>query len=263
METMANFGGSIPEFYDSIMGPAQFEPYGVELAKRLPANPGGDVLEIASGTGRVTRHLRERLEKGVKLVASDISQGMLDVARKRVSGVEFREADAGKLPFADGSFAAVVCAFGVMFFPDKPAALREARRVLRKGGTYLFNVWDGLEANPHGRSTAQIMEALDPDLKGGATPYLFNDRSLVEKLLLQQGFEKPRFDVVRIACTCPSARDFATGQIRGTPRGQLLAQKGVDVDQIIDTVAAGLAKIGGGAPFNFTAQALVIEARAA
>ena len=261
METMANFGGSIPEYYDSIMGPAQFEPYGAELASRLKAQ--GDVLEIACGTGRVTRHLRQRLDKGVRLVASDISQAMLEIARKRVDGVEFHEADAGKLPFASGSFAAAVCAFGIMFFPDKPAALREARRVLREGGTFLFNVWDGLENNAHGRCTAELMESLDPALKGGAMPYLFNDRAQIEKQLAQAGFEKPRFEVVKIACSCPSARDFATGQIRGTPRGQLLAQKGVDVDQIIDKVAAGLAKIGGEKPFKYTAQALVIETRAA
>jgi len=261
METMANFGGSIPDYYDAIMGPAQFEAYGAELASRLAAQ--GDVLEIACGTGRVTRHLRQRLDKGAKLVASDISSAMLEIARKRVEGVELHEADAGKLPFKDASFAAVVCAFGVMFFPDKPAAFREARRVLRKGGTFLFNVWDGLESNPHGRCTAELMESLDPSLKGGAMPYLFNDRVRIEKLLADASFEKPQFQVVRIACSCPSARDFATGQIRGTPRGQLLAQKGVDVDRIIDKVAAGLAKIGGEKPFRYTAQALVIEARAA
>jgi ubiquinone/menaquinone biosynthesis C-methylase UbiE len=264
--TMANFGGSIPEYYDSIMGPAQFEAYGAELAARLPANPGGDVLEIATGTGRVTRHLRERLDSGVKLVASDLSLAMLEVARKRLGAarnIEFHEADACKLPFKDAGFAAVVCAFGVMFVPDKPAAFREARRVLRKGGTWYFNVWDGLENNPHGRSTAEIMEALDPALKGGAMPYLFNDRGVIERLLVGERFEKPRFEVVRIACTCPSARDFATGQIRGTPRGQLLQQKGIDVDAIIDQAAAALAKVGGSAPFKYTAQALVIEARAA
>ncbi len=261
METMANFGGSIPEVYDAIMGPAQFEAYGAELAARLKSS--GDVLEIACGTGRVTRHLRDRLDRKLKLVASDISPAMLDMARKRVSGVEFREADAGKLPFDPAAFDAVVCAFGVMFFPDRPAAFREMRRVLRKDGTLLFNVWDGLDNNPHGRSTAEIMEAIDPALKGGAMPYLFNDRAGISGLLRNAGFQEERFDVVRIACTCPSARDFARGQIHGTPRGQLLQQKGVDVEAIIDEVAAALAKIGGVAPFKYTAQALVIEARAA
>lgn len=267
--TMANFGGSIPEFYDAIMGPAQFEAFGAELAARLPARPAGDVLEIASGTGRVTRHLRERLDPAVKLVASDISQGMLDLARKRLAGaagMDWHEADACKLPFKDASFGAVVCAFGVMFVPDKPAAFREARRVLCKGGTWYFNVWDGLENNAHGRCTADLMESLvpgDPVMKGGAMPYLFNDRTQIAALLKDAGFGGETFAVVRIACTCPSARDFATGQIRGTPRGQLLQQKGINVDEIIDKVAAGLAKIGGNAPFRYTAQALVIEARAA
>ena len=268
VDTAANFGGSIPQYYDSIMGPAQFEPYAKELAGRLPADPGGDVLEVACGTGRVTRHLRKNLSQNRTLAASDISAGMLAYAKKQLGsspGVEWHEADACKLPFADARFAAVVCAFGIMFVPDKAAALREARRVLRKGGTLLFSVWDGLENNPHGKSTSEVMESLlpgDPAVKGGSTPYLFNDRKVIGGLLKDAGFENVRFDEVRIPCECPSARDFANGQIRGTPRGALLAEKGVDVDALVDKVAEGLAKVGGAAPFRYTPQALVVEARA-
>ena len=100
-DVMRNFGGSIPEFYDSIMGPAQFEPFAAELATRLPAKPAGDVLELACGTGRVTRHLRERLSPGVRLVATDISDAMLQYARGKVAGaVEWRTADASVIATA-------------------------------------------------------------------------------------------------------------------------------------------------------------------
>src|SRR5262245_58687236 len=122
-DVMRNFSGSIPEFYDSIMGPAQFEPFAAELAARVPAKPAGDVLELACGTGRVTRHLRGRLSPGVRLVATDISDAMLQYARGKVQGaVEWRTADACALPFEDASFGAVVFAFGVMFVPDRKKA---------------------------------------------------------------------------------------------------------------------------------------------
>ena len=231
VDTAANFGGSMPLYYDSIMGPAQFEPYGRDLAARLPPDLSGDVLEIACGTGRVTRHLRKNMSQDRTLVASDISAAMLDYAKKQLGslpGIEWREADASKLPFPDARFVAVVCAFGVMFMPDKAAALREARRVLVKGGTLLFN-----------------------------------DRAVIAGLLKSAGFQPEKFQEVKIPCECPSARDFANGQIRGTPRGALLAQKGIDVDAIVDKVAEGLAKVGGAKPFRYTPQALVVEARAA
>jgi ubiquinone/menaquinone biosynthesis C-methylase UbiE len=110
-----SFGGSMPDFYDRIMGPAQFELYGADLARRLPASPGGDMLEIACGTGRVTRQLRERLAAEVRLVATDLSDAMLEYGRRKVEGkIEWRKADATALPFADASFAAAVCAFGIM-----------------------------------------------------------------------------------------------------------------------------------------------------
>lgn len=264
----ADFSGSIPEFYDRIMGPAHFDAFGAELAGRLPSRPPGDVLEVACGTGRVTRYLRERLSADLKVVASDISQAMLDYARRKLAaarGVEWREADACKLPFGDAAFGAVVCAFGAMFVPDKAACFREARRVLRKGGTFLFNVWDGLENNPHGRVAAEVIEGLlpdDPAAKFGSIPYHFNDRAAIRRLLEDAGFVPERIDTVRIACSSPSAREFATGQLRGTPRSLILQERGIPVDGVIEKVAAALARVAGDEPFRYTAQALVVEARA-
>jgi len=265
-EVMANFGGSIPEYYDSIMGPAQFEPYGADLVRRLPEKPDGEVLEVACGTGRVSRQLRERLAPAVRLVATDISDAMLEYARRKVGGaIEWRKADAAALPFGGASFGAAVCAFGVMFVPDKAAAFREARRVLREGGVLLFNVWDGLENNPHARVAEQVLTGMfpgDPAMKTGSMPYLFNDREAIAGMLDAARFGRVRMDPVRLACSTPSARDFATGQLRGTPRGQLIEQRGGKVDAVIDEVAQGLARLGGERPFRYTPQALVVEARA-
>jgi SAM-dependent methyltransferase len=261
-----NFGGSMPEFYDSIMGPAQFEPYGADLARRLPASPGGDVLEIACGTGRVTRQLRERLAPAVRLVATDLSEAMLEYGRRKVGGsIEWRKADATALPFPDASFAAAVCAFGIMFVPDKKAALREAHRVLRKGGVLLFNVWDGLENNPQGRPAEEVLTRRfpdDPAMKAGSLPYLFNDRTLIGAMLDEAHFGHVHMEPVRLQCSAPSARDFAIGQLRGTPRGAMVEQRIGKLDALIDEVAQGLARLGGERPFRYTPQALVIEARA-
>ncbi len=256
----------MPDFYDSIMGPAQFEPYGADLARRLPASPGGDVLEIACGTGRVTRQLRERLAPAVRLVATDLSDAMLEYGRRKVEGrIEWRKADATALPFPDASFAAAVCAFGIMFVPDKKAALREARRALRKGGVLLFNVWDGLENNPQGRPAEEVLMRRfpdDPAMKAGSMPYQFNDRALIGAMLDEAQFGHVHMEAVRLECSATSARDFATGQLRGTPRGAMVEQRIGQLDALIDEVAAGLARLGGERPFRYTPQALVIEARA-
>ena len=116
VDVAANFTGSIPEYYDRIMGPALFDPFAADLVRRLVEKPSGDVLEIACGTGVVTRRLRERLHPAVRLVATDLSEAMLGFARGKVPGkIEWKTADAGRLPFGDAEFGAAVCAFGVMF----------------------------------------------------------------------------------------------------------------------------------------------------
>lgn len=268
MDVAANFGGSMPEYYDRILGHAQFDVFAADLVRRLPSKPQGDVLELACGTGVVTRRLREHLHAGVRLVASDISKAMLGYAQgklQKVPGIEWREADAGALPFGDESFGAVICAFGVMFVPDKKAVFREARRVLRQGGTFLFNVWDGLDANPHSRATNDVIEAMfpgDPEMRFRG-PFEFNDRALLRSLLAEGRLREVRMEPVRLEVRCPSAREYASGQLKGTPRGALLTQRGLAIEELIDTVAAALARVGGDAPFRCTAQALVIEALAA
>ena len=266
VDIAADFSGSMPEYYDTILGPAQLEAIAADLVRRLPVRPKGDVLELACGTGIVTQRLRERVDSTFRLVATDLSEPMLAYARNKVKGkIDWRLADAGALPFKDDTFGAVVCSLGVMFVPEKPKFFSEGRRVLLEGGTLLFNTWDRLELNPHARAAAGVMESMfpgDPEMQFTKIPYGFNDEAAIRRHLDQARFGDVRIDKVKIEAKAPSARTFATGQIRGTPRSLLLEKKGANPEQVIDKVAERLAAAGGAEPFRVEANALVVRAQA-
>ncbi|MEJ5992558.1 methyltransferase domain-containing protein [Ramlibacter sp. PS3R-8] len=262
MATNSHFTG--PQFYDEFMGPVQFAPFAADLADRIPVDLRGKVLEIACGTGLVTRELRRRLLPSVDIVATDLGSAMLDYAKLRVTagGITWRQADAQDLPFADGEFAAVVCGFGMMFPPDRAKAFAEARRVLAPGGLLLFNVWDRIEENLHALANAQTVESRfpgDAEMKF-RTPYELHDPAVLRSLLAQAGFQDVTIETRRIAIDGADPRKIAAGQIRGTPRAALLVQRGVPLDPMIDDVAAALTRQGGD-PYHGHAQALVVQAR--
>jgi SAM-dependent methyltransferase len=259
----ASFTG--PSFYEEQLVPVQFGPFAQELVARIPADVRGPVLEIACGTGALTWPLRERLPASVELVATDLSPGMLGYARTRSqgrAGITWREADAQQLPFEDGAFGAVACAFGFMFCPDRQAALREARRVLAAGGLLAFTVWDRIDENPHALANAQVIEARFP---GDAqmkfrTPFEMGDDGLLEGLLAAAGFA----DVTIVTCRLPirgaDPHALASGQIRGTPRSALLVERGVSLDEVVAEVEAALERQGG-RPYTGHAQAKLVTAR--
>ncbi len=161
----ARFVGDIPIFYDRGLGPVIFEDYAADIAHRTAASAPIDVLETAAGTGIVTRKLRDSLDPQAKLTATDLNEPMLEVAKTKFGAAEqviFRSADATALPFDDDAFDAIVCQFGLMFFPDKDRAHREARRTLRPGGRYLFSVWDAPRYNPFPRLGLEVIERFFP-----------------------------------------------------------------------------------------------------
>jgi len=147
--TDAAFAGSIPATYEQYLGPLLFAPFADDMAARLRDVGQGRVLETAAGTGIVTRALVKTLPPDVEIIATDLNQAMLDLAAERLQAdnVTWKQADAQKLPLEDSSFDAIVCQFGVMFFPDKLTAYREALRVLKPGGRFVFNVWNSLDHN--------------------------------------------------------------------------------------------------------------------
>ncbi len=265
VDVKASFTGSIPENYDRYLGPAWFEAYAADLAQRVPSRPRGAVLEIACGTGLLTRRLRERLAPAVRLVATDVSSAMLQFAQGKLAGlpgIEWREADAMKLPFAERAFDAVVCGFGVMFMPDRAAMLREARRVLGQGGLLVFNVWGSVADNPHGGANIAAMQQMFPgDAEMVYTvPYEMHDPALLRGLLAAAGFRELRIEKKRVDLDAPAA-DIATGQIRGTPRGLLIEKRGATLEQAIAACTAELRRVGGD-PYRGPSHAVVVEAQA-
>lgn len=260
----ATFSG--PQYYDEYLGPVWFEAYAADIARRLPQQPHGDVLEIACGTGILTKHLRECLDRSTRLVATDLSIPMLDYARRKcgdLPNVKWHEANALKLPFEDRSFGAVVCGFGIMFVPDRAGALRETRRVLIDGGVLLFNVWDRIENNPPAAANALVLESLFP---GDAemsfrAPFDMYDVDFLRGLLKATGFRAVRIETVRIPIDGANPRKMATGQIRGTPRSALIEKRGVPLDMAIDKVTEAL-KNSGGDPYHAHTQAVIVDARA-
>jgi len=265
-EISISFSGSIPQLYDRYLGPVLFEPYAADLVRRVAVHVTGPVLEMACGTGIVTQQLRAHLAPEVEIVATDLSQPMLDYARTKLAtlnNVDWRQADIAALPFPDTSFAAVVCQFGLMFVPDKQAAFREARRVLNQGGLFAFNVWDGIAANPFAHIAHETLATLFPaDPPQFHTPFTFNDHAVLRQLLTTHGFRNIQLETVTLEARSESAKALAIGFIQGSPLSATIQERGASFESIVASVTEALAQHGGAAPFRSPLQAVVVTAQA-
>jgi SAM-dependent methyltransferase len=259
------FTGSIPELYDRYLGPMLFEPYARDMAHRF-AGFEGALLETAAGTGRVTRALAEEASPSAAITATDLNAPMLARASEdvRAPNVTWRRADAQALPFEDAGFDAVVCQFGVMFFPDKAAGYAEARRVLKPGGRFVFNVWDGIVANDLSRIVHEAMAAQFPDDPPGfvaRVPFGYHDEDHIRGALAEAGFGAVRVEHVALPTRAPCAADAATGLCLGTPlRGELEARCPEGLDATVTATARALSEAFGSGPIVAQGQALVVTA---
>ena len=262
-DTAAAFSGSIPGLYDRHLGPVLFEPYAADLAARLPAADGLRLLELACGTGIVTRRLREALPDSASVVATDLNQGMIDHARQAVTtpGIVWQQADAQSLPFADASFDVVVCQFGFMFLPDKVQGFREARRVLATDGLLLANVWSSLAENPYALAIHEMLARRFPTDPPTflETPYGYRVTSLLEDME-KAGWEGVEVTELVFQSASPSARSFATGFALGSPLTHDLVVRGADPEVIAAELEQTLVPLGGNEPFLAELSAAVITA---
>jgi SAM-dependent methyltransferase len=263
------FAGRIPELYETYLVPLIFEPYAADMAQRVAARPIRSVLEVAAGTGVVTRAMAASLPESLSIIATDLNQPMLDYAASRAiaRAVQWRQADAMALPFADGTFDAVVCQFGVMFFPNRPKAYAEARRVLRPGGTYLFNVWDRIEENEFADTITRALQDLfpaDPPMFLARTPHGYYDDATILRDLRDGGFAATAdVDVISARSRAASARDPAIAYCQGTPlRSEIEARNAAALGAATDMAEKAIgARFGVGAVDGKTQAKVIVVAR--
>jgi ubiquinone/menaquinone biosynthesis C-methylase UbiE len=261
------FTGSIPEIYDRFLVPLIFESYASDLAGRVAATKPQRVLETAAGTGVLTRAMASQLPQGVAIVVTDLNQPMLNQAAARQAGdgrLTWKQADALALPFEDRSFDVVACQFGVMFFPDKVQGYREARRVLKPGGHFLFNVWDKIAENEFADVVTQALATVfprDPPLFMARTPHGHHDTGAIRDQLKAAGFAEVLVDAVDHISRAPSPRHPAIAYCQGTPlRNEIEARDALRLEEATNRAAEFLASRFGSGPVEGRIRAFVITA---
>ncbi len=261
--------GSVPEHYDRYLGPLFFEPFAADIVKRVEKLGPTSVLELAAGTGIVTRHLSEVLPPEGHVLATDLNQAMLDYATPKFeldNKVKLEQMDAINLTLPQNAFDLVVCQFGWMLFPDKLAAAKESHRVLLPDGHLLFSVWDSIDKNPGSRIVRETIASFfvgDPP-PFYLAPFSYYDVDEIKKMLEEAGFERITIDNVSMICEVPSAREVAPGFVRGNPVIFTLEERATaDIDTIVEAVAEALVRELGDKPMRVPLQALVVHARPA
>lgn len=247
----------IARHYDLDHAPSLFLPFADDLARRVAAHLPAHVLETAAGTGFLTRELRDVLPG----IATDLMPMRLDVARQKFQAneqVKFQVADATELPFPGNAYDAVVCQFGVMYFPNKHKSYLEVHRVLVGGGHHLFNVWDSHRYNPFDRLLHEVVNSAG--LEWAALSY--HEIDPIKECLLDAGFTNISVTVVSLETTVPSAAVFARGAVLGSLlAAELQKSPAADVEAVVDGLTAAIRHEFGPDPFRMPLQAIVFEAQ--
>ncbi|WP_158668975.1 class I SAM-dependent methyltransferase [Bradyrhizobium guangdongense] len=262
------FAGSIPRLYDEYLVPMIFAVYADDIARRVAALSPSVLLEIAAGTGAVTRAVAAALPRGIRYVATDLNEPMLAVAAQRQAGddrIAWRQADGMALPFGDAEFDVVCCQFGAMFFPDRVRAYGEVKRVLKPDGTFVFNVWDRIEDNILTQEATVALEKLFPDDPPRfmvRTPHGYYDKAAIRSDLEQAGFRDISIETRPEISRAPSAEYAATALCQGTPlRSEIEARDAGKLQAATDIVAEAIRTRHGSGPVEGKIQALVVTAR--
>jgi len=266
MSSDTAFTGSVPALYEQLLVPLIFRPYAEDMARRVQELRPSRVLELAAGTGVVTRALAEALPESTNIVATDLNPAMLEEAARQpiARAVTWRQADALSLDFAADSFDLVACQFGAMFFPDRVKGYAEAHRVLAPGGRFLFNTWDAIEDNEFAdevtRAVAELFPASPPRFLA-RTPHGYHDRARIQADVCAAGFKDVRVEVLgaRSLAACPGLPALAYCQ--GTPlRGEIEALGRDALAKATDAAKSAVARRFGSGAVDGKIQALVVTA---
>lgn len=262
---MANYEGDVAAPYDEDLGPVLFDHYGQDIARRAAEGFPLNVLEIAAGTGIVTRHLRNRLAPEAKLTAIDISDSMMDIARSKFASdekVTFQNVDATALPFAADTFDTVVCQFGVMFF-DRNQAFLEVHRTLKKGRRFLFSVWDSEHYNPFASLSFEVLQHFFPE----NTPRFLFDPVVchqidpLKEILLKTGFDDLTISIKKHVYAIHDISAFARALVYSPLIFEIRDRGGVDPEAITEALAKKFETRLGSNPTPYPMQAILFEAR--
>jgi len=266
-QTDKDFQGSIPEVYDTCLVPLIFEGFARDLARRVAGLAPNAVLETAAGSGVVTRALAPMLGLAATYAVTDLNQPMLDHAADRQGAdarITWRQADALSLPFDDDLFDVVCCQFGVMFFPDRVAGYGEARRVLKPGGRFVFNVWDRIETNDFANVVTAAAATVFPDNPPqflARTPHGYHDVEHIRSELNEARFSDVSFDTIEMESRAPTPRHPAIAYCQGTPlRNEIEARNASSLEDVTDCAAAAIARRYGDGEVVGRIQGHVIEA---
>jgi ubiquinone/menaquinone biosynthesis C-methylase UbiE len=263
------FFGPIPQIYDRLLVPMIFEPYARDLAQRIKSHAPRDILETAAGTGVVTGALASVLPEAVSITATDLNEPMLAQAKTHLAGkpqIKWQQADALALPFGDASFDTVACQFGVMFFPDRIKGYSEARRVLKPGGRFFFNVWNKIEENDFANVVHRALQQVfpnEPPQFMARTPHGYHDAGRIRAELTEAGFSDVAIEAVEHRSRANSAKDPAIAFCQGTPmRGEIEARGAPGLEVATQQSAEALARHFGDGTIEGRIRALVISALA-
>lgn len=266
-ETDKLFSGSIPELYDTYLVPLIFEQYANDIAKRVVDFAPKTILETAAGSGVVTRTLAPLLAADAHYTVTDLNQPMLDYAKEKQqpdNRILWRQSDALNLPFNDAEFDAVLCQFGIMFFPDRVAGYSEAKRVLKPGGKFIFSVWDHIEDNEFAHVVTEAVASIFPDDPPNflpRTPHGYYDVELIEDELRKAGFSQVSISTIDKISSAPTPRHPAVAYCEGTPlRNEIEARDASLLRHITEQAANSIAKRFGGGPVSGKIQAHIVTA---
>jgi ubiquinone/menaquinone biosynthesis C-methylase UbiE len=223
------YSGTIPQFYDSLLGPLYFQPYAELLGKIIQKLSPTSILELACGTGRLTNEILNRLPN-VQLTATDINPSMLTHAKASIGerkNIQWQIVDAVELPFGSNSFDCIAVQFGVMFYSDKIKAYKAAHNVLKEKGSFVFSAWNKLERNPVAAITQSVIEEFFPvdTPPFYHFPFRYHDEEVMRSELDAAGFKNISIELHTLKGFVSSAADAAKGLIEGTPAHTAIVER--------------------------------------